>query len=187
MIIAVDIDNVLCNLQEVVIETFNERYRTEYTVDDFTEYDVENVLPVEHAVLMKSIYAEPEIYDKVKPIIGAKDGLRKLVDAGHSVYLVSDIIPSTYAYKVKFINHYFSFIDKEHIVSMSHKWLFKCDIMIEDNLHNLLAGHHYHRICLDAPWNQNVNDWARDIFRCTNWKDIVAMVEDINERESDIV
>ena len=36
MIIAVDIDNVLCNLQEVVIETFNERYGTEYTVDDFT-------------------------------------------------------------------------------------------------------------------------------------------------------
>lgn len=186
MIIAVDCDNVLCNLQEVIIKIFNERNGTNYSMEDFTEYDIENVLPVEHAVAMKALYAEPGIYNKVKPLIGAKDCLRKLVDAGHSVYIVSDIIPSTYVEKVKFINHYFSFIDNSHIISMSHKWLFKCDVLIEDNLHNLKAGHHYDRVCLNYPWNQNVRDWAYDIHRCENWNEIVATVNDINEKESDI-
>lgn len=183
MTIVCDIDNVLCDLQQVVVDLFNKRNGTEYTLDNFTDYNVENVLPIQEAVEMKKIYGEPELYKSIKPIVGAQDGLQKLVDNGHTVYLATDAIPSTYAEKVEWVNHFFPFVDNSHIIAIKHKDLLRCDVMIEDNLHNLLHGVHYERICMDYPWNRGVYDWVYDIHRCSNWDEIVDVVNEINERE----
>ena len=182
MIICVDIDNVICNLQEVVIELFNKRYGSHYVMEDFTEYDVMNVLPTQDGIVMRDMYGETGLYNKVKPIPGAQDGLQKLINAGHQVYLVTDAIPKTYGEKVEFIKRHFS-IDESHIVCMKHKHMFKCDIMIADNLINLLAKPYYHRICYNQPWNQNIKDWVYNIQRCTNWSEIVDVVNKINDGE----
>ena len=58
MILCVDVDNVLGNLQEVVTNLFNERYGTNYTLDDFTDYNIENVLPVKEAINMQKMYGD---------------------------------------------------------------------------------------------------------------------------------
>lgn len=183
MVIACDIDDTLCNLQEVVINLFNERFGSHYTLKDFTEYDIMNVLPTQDAIVMRDIYGETGLYDKVKPVPGAQEALEKLINLGHQVYLVTAAIPKTYGEKVAFINRYFPFIDDGHIVSMKHKWMFKADVMIEDNVSTLLTKPSYHRVLMDKPWNRNVNDWAYGIHRCHNWNEIVAAVNKINELE----
>ena len=186
MILAIDVDNVLCNLQEVVTDLFNERYGTSYTLNDFTAYDVMTVLPVEEALNMQTMYGESGLYNLVKPIPGAQEALQKLIHDGHQVYLVTDAIPKTYDEKVEFIHRYFPFIDDAHIVCMKHKWLFKCDVLVEDNLANLLAKPYYHRICFNWPWNQEteMKDWTYGITRCYNWDDVVEAVNKI-KMESD--
>lgn len=187
MIIACDIDNVICNLQEVVIELFNQRYGSHYTMKDFTEYDVMNVLPTQDGIVMRDMYGETGLYNKIKPLPGAQDGLQKLINAGHQVYLVTDAIPETYGEKVEFVHRYFPFIDDNHIVCMKHKWMFQADIMIEDNLANLLVKPYYHRICLNYPWNEARKDWdwVHEIHRCYNWNDIMVAVNKI-KTESDV-
>lgn len=186
MVLAVDIDNCICNLQEIVTDLFNERNGTNYTLNDFTSYDVMNMLPTEEAIQMQAMYGESGLYDLVKPIPGAQEALQKLINDGHQVYLVSDAIPKTYSEKVEFVHRYFPFIDDAHIVCMKHKWLFKCDVMIEDNLTNLLAKPYYHRICLNWPWNQQaeMKDWTYGITRCYNWDDVVNAINKI-KMESD--
>lgn len=183
MTIVCDVDNVLNDLQDVVVDIFNKCYGKEYTLDDFTDYNVENVLPLQEAINMKKIYGQIGLYNAIKPIPGAQDGLQKLIDAGHKVYLVSDVIPNTYGEKVDWLNHFFPFIDNSHIIAMKHKQLLKCDIMIEDNMHTLLSGVNYGRVCMDYPWNRCANDWAYDIYRCSNWDEIVDAVNQINESE----
>lgn len=183
MIIACDVDNIICNLQEAVTNLFNKRWHTNYTLDDITEYNVENVLPMKQANKMKKIYGENGIYSHVKPIEGAQNALQKLIANGHQVYLVSDVIPKIYNEKVEWLKHFFPFIDESHIVAMKHKNLFKCDIMIEDNMQNLISGVHYHRICLDYPWNRKVHDEAYGIHRCNNWNEIANVVNKLNEEE----
>ena len=69
MILAIDVDNVLCNLQEVITDLFNERYGTSYTLNDFTAYDVMTVLPIEEALNMQAMYGESGIYNLIKPIL----------------------------------------------------------------------------------------------------------------------
>lgn len=182
-IICCDIDNVINNLQEVVIDLFNERYDAHYTMDDFQSYDVVNTLPTNESVIMKEIYGEYGLYDLVKPLPGAQAGLDKLVNAGHTVYLVTDAVPKTYGEKVAWIKRYFPCIDDSHIVTMKHKWLLKADIMIEDCLENLLAKPYYHRVCYDRPWNRYVHDYAYDVHRCSNWDEIVDAVNKICDGE----
>lgn len=183
MVIGIDVDDTICNLQETVINLFNKRYGTHYSMDDFTEYDVMNILPTQDAVVMKDMYGESGLYDRVKPISGAQEALEKLINLGHQVYLVTAAIPKTYGEKVMFIKRFFPYIDESHIVCMRHKHLFKCDILIEDNLQALLVSPYYHRICFDRPWNRQISDWTYDIHRCKNWNEIVAVVNKINDLE----
>lgn len=183
MVIACDIDNVICNLQEVVIDIFNKKFGSHYTIADFAEYDIMNVLPTQDAIVMKEMYGMSGLYEKVKPMPGSQETLEKLINLGHQIYLVTDAIPRTYGEKVSFIKRFFPYIDESHIVAMKHKWMFKCDVMIEDNLQNLLAKPYYHRICFNQPWNQQINDWTYDIHRCNNWNEIVEVVNKINDLE----
>lgn len=185
MIICCDVDNVINNLQEAITNQFNKRHGTNYTLNDFHDYNVENVLPVKEAIAMKEMYGESGIYDIVKPLSGSQEALQKLIGMGHQVYLVTDAIPKTYGEKVEWIHHFFPFIDDAHIAAMKHKHLFKCDVMIEDNLQNLLAGINYHRICFDYEWNRSARkDWVYEVYRCSNWEQIVNVINKINEKES---
>lgn len=183
MVLCVDVDDVICNLQEVVVNLFNKRYGSHYSVEDFTEYDVMNILPTQDAMVLQDMYGETGLYDKVKPMPGAQEALEKLINLGHQVYLVTAAIPKTYGEKVAFIKRFFPYIDDGHIVAMKHKHMFKCDVMIEDNIQTLLAKPYYHRICLDRPWNRQVSDWTYDIHRCKNWNEIVEVVNKINDGE----
>ena len=183
MTIVCDIDNVLNNLQEAVTNLFNERHGTNYTLEDFHDYNVENSLPLKEAMAMKDMYSESGIYDYVRPLPGSQDGLQKLIDAGHQVYLVTDTPPAIYHEKVKWVKHFFPFVDAAHIVAMKHKHLFKCDLMFEDNAHNLLAGVTYHRACMDYAWNRSVKDHVYDIHRCNDWKEFLNIVNKLKEEE----
>lgn len=183
MVIACDVDDVLCNLQEVVVNLFNKRYGTNYNIEAFTEYNIMNVLPTKDGVVMRDMYGEPGLYDKVKPIHGAQKALEKLINLGHQVYLVTAAIPKTYGEKVAFIKRFFPYIDESHIICMQHKWLLNCDIMIEDNLQTLVEKSHYHRVLFDKPWNQSSKDWVYGINRCHNWEDVLTTINKISEVE----
>lgn len=183
MVIAIDVDDTICNLQEIIVNLFNKRFNSNYTLEDFTEYDIMNVLPTQDAIVMKDMYGETGLYDKVKPMSGAQESLEKLINMGHQVYLVTAAIPKTYGEKVAFIKRFFPYIDDNHIVAMKHKHMFRADIMIEDNLQTLLAGQHYHRILVNRPWNKSSKDWIYGINRCNNWSEILEVVNKINDLE----
>lgn len=184
MIFCIDCDNVLCNLQEVVINILNAKYDRKYTLETFSKYSVSECLPKEDALNMIAIYSEPGIYDLVKPLQGAQDVIKKLIRAGHEVYIVTDAYPCIYEEKCNWIKFNFPEIDDAHIICMKHKWLFRCDVMVEDNLDNLLNGHHYDRIVIDFPWNQT-HDEAYGIYRAFNWDDVLDAANKIDKKWRD--
>ena len=178
----VDADNVLNDLQEVVIKRFNDRYGTTYTMKDFDRYNVSECLNKNDAIKMQKMYGEHGLYDDVHPLSDAQGALQKLHKAGHEVYVVTDSIPDTFGEKVNWIKFHFPMIDNAHIIAMKHKWLFKCDAMVEDNLDNLLGAPYYERICFDYPWNRHVHDAAYDIHRVSSWENILTAINEINKK-----
>lgn len=181
----VDVDGVLNNLQSAVIKVFNERYDTSYNLNDFNHYRVAECLNKNDTINFVKIYSEKGIYDLVSPLSGAQNAMNKLKKQGHEVYIVTDAVPSIFEEKVNWIKFHFPSIDEDHIISMKHKWLFKCDLMIDDNLDNLLGGYHYDRICFDWPWNRAVRDEVYGIHRVNNWNDALNTINKINQKWSD--
>ena len=185
MTLCIDCDNILCNLQEAITNKFNERYGTNYTLETFSKYNISECIPKEHAINMTAMYSETGAYDNVSPLADAQKSIQKLIRSGHEVYIVTDADPSIFEEKSNWIKFHFPEIDDSHIVCMKHKWLFKCDVMIDDNLDNLLNGYYYDRIVIDYPWNQS-RDEIYDIYRASGWKDIVDFVNKINKAWRDV-
>ena len=53
---------------------------------------------------------------------------------------------------------------------------------IEDNIDNLTKSC-CERICIDYPYNRDANkDWAYDIYRVHNWKEVVKTVNEIERK-----
>lgn len=188
MVFCIDVDGTLNNLMDAVLEIFNNKTASNYTLNDITTYNLGDCFSVEEAGMMKSIFEDPSIWTKVKPLKGAAEALQKLIDDGHQIYLVTDNCPDTYGEKVAWIRKFFPFINASKIVCMKDKWQFRCDVMIEDNLQTLLARPYYHRILIDYPWNSEYEykDFVHDIYRCKNWHNVLSAVNKIIGVESDV-
>lgn len=188
MVFCIDVDGTLNNLMDAVLEVFNDKTGKNYTVNDITTYNLGDCFSVEDAAIMKSIFEKPDIWDKVKPMKGAAGVLQKLFNNGHQIYLVTDNCPDTYGKKVAWIKQFFPFIDVSKIVCMKDKWMFRADVMIEDNLQTLLVRPYYHRILIDHPWNSahEYKDFAYGIYRCKSWDNVMNAINKIVEMESGV-
>ena len=182
-VIFLDVDGVLNNLMETTLDVYNDKYNTAFTLDDITTYNLENCFEPEVAKRMKDIFNSSTIWKQVKPITGAQNSLENLINKGHQVYLATDNCPNTYGDKVTWIKRFFPFIDSSKIICIKDKWILRADIMIEDCLQTLLAKPFYHRVCYDRPWNRDVHDQVYDIHRCSNWSEILDVINKLNEEE----
>lgn len=77
MIIACDVDDVICNLQEVVISLFNKRFGSHYTMDNFTDYDIMNILPTQDGIAMRDMYGESGLYKTKSNLLPKQKSLYK--------------------------------------------------------------------------------------------------------------
>lgn len=183
MVIVCDVDGVLNNLMDVILDTYNNKYSTNYTLQDVTCHNWKNCFDSKIASYLESISIDPGIWNKVSPLDGSQDFIKRLIRDGHQVYLVTNNDPHTYGQKFDWIHKHFPFIEPSNIVCMADKWLFKCDIMIEDRLETLIEKPYYSRILRDQPWNQSNKDYIYGIRRCYNFDEIIAAVNEINDGE----
>lgn len=183
MVICCDVDGVLNDLMQVTLGIYNERNHASIKLDDITCHGLENCFEPNIANGIKSIFNEPSLWGKVKPITGSQDALKRLINDGHQVYIITNNPPHTYSQKFDWIKHYYPFIDSSKIICMKDKWMFRCDIMIEDCIETLLEKPYYHRVLMNQPWNQSNKDYVYDIHRCHNFDDIIAAVNKINDGE----
>ena len=132
-------------------------------------------------IKMKGLYVKSGIYECVNVMSGAKSAIQKLKKAGHDIYIVTDSAPSIFEEKANWIKYNFD-IDTSHIISMKHKWLFKCDVMVDDNLDNLLGGYHYDRVLFDYPWNRDIHDEVYGIHRVQNWSNALDVINKLSKK-----
>lgn len=180
MVIQCDIDGVLNDLMDVVLRLFNEKSNKSYTVNDLTSYSLSDCLPKEDAIEIQNLFTDSNIWNLVRPVKDSQASIKKLIQEGHEVYLVTNNDPHTFGDKYDWIQYYFPFVDISHIVCMTNKWMFNCDVMIEDSLDNLITKTTYERILVNQPWNQFSRDYVYGIYRCNDWKEIIEAINKIN-------
>ena len=181
MIISIDLDCVVNNLMEKTLEVYNKQNNKNIQLSDITSYDFYECLDKTDAEGLVKLFKNKPLWDSLTPLVGAKEGVRELIESGHRIYLVTATAPDNFMWKVQWVKKFFPYVRPDNIVRLMDKSLFKCDIMVDDCLDQLIKHKMCRRVCFDYPWNRNVDDFVYDIKRCKNWKEILEAVNEIEK------
>lgn len=185
LIIALDIDNVICNTTETLLQYINERLPLELTMEDITDYWIEQFLPPQYKWIVEDTFHNKIFWKGVEPISGAAYFIEKLYRKGHEIYFATATTPDNFRKKISFLRKNLKFFpDKyieDHMISIKTKTLLSVDIMVDDYLDNLTGERSYYSICLDYPWNRELKEPDPWLDRAANWKEVYDIITSLDE------
>lgn len=180
MIIGIDIDGTINNLCESVLSVYNEDSGDNLTVNDITEYYIENFVKPEYKEGFHRYFVDKRVWKRVSIDEEARKYIISLHEAGHEIYFVTSTEPDNVKKKAGWLQKYFPMINirKRLIVCHNKQLLSGLTVLVDDYDKNLTGGH-YHKLLLDKPWNQNVNEDETGIARCMSWSDVYNDIRSI--------
>lgn len=174
--VVVDVDEVLNNLMTETIDKIGDKT---LSLETFIKYEVEKCVTPDVYDKMEKLWADKSFWDNLIPVGGAVEAMRKLIQNGIEVFIMTACTPDIVEGRSKWFAKYFPFIKQENIIYGYPKWLVSCDFMLEDRLETLLRTPVWtHRVLMDKPWNRRNSDHdvARGIIRA---KSITEAVDEI--------
>jgi 5'(3')-deoxyribonucleotidase len=181
MVIMCDVDGILNDLVPKTLEMYNKQSGKNFTIDDINQYNFYDCLSKEDADGIVALFKDKSLWDSLKPLPGSQEGVRKLLEKGHKIYLATATAPYNFEWKISWLEHFFPFINTNNVIRIIDKSLLNADILIDDCLDHLTKNI-CHRICLEWPWNHDKHkDYIYDIHRCYSWDDIVIAVNKIEK------
>lgn len=117
-------------------------------------YNLGELVPELSSEEVMSFWYCRNLYDKLEPIRGAMEAIKKLHDKGHDIIFVSHVMGDHYRSKKNFVDRFFPF--HKGFVATEGKHLVKMDVLIDDRNSNLNACEREGIIPLryDTPYSQ---------------------------------
>lgn len=181
MIILIDMDDTIEQLLKAWLKGVNERYGYSVDYEDITDWDVSK--PYD-GLTREQVYAipdEPGFWGSVEPIEGASEAIRKFINDGHEVYIVTATPYVSVPEKMDdLLFRYFPYISWDQVIITRNKQLIRGDVLIDDGVHNLEGGD-YIKILMTAPHNREYDAEANGMIRVNNWKEIEEIISGLNK------
>lgn len=185
LIIALDIDNVICNTTETLLQYINERLSMNLSMEDITDYWIEKFLPPQREWIVNTAFHDSAMWKEVKLIDGAAKYIEKLYNDGHEIYFATATTAVNFKKKVSFLKRQLNFFPEDyvekHMISIKKKQLLCADILVDDYLDNLTGERSYYSICLDYPWNRELKEPDPWLDRAVNWKEVYDIITSLDE------
>lgn len=171
--ILIDMDDVIEQLLHAWISYLNDKHNLDVKMSDVTSYDMRETFT---SLTEEEIFAPLSLecfWETVKPVPGAVDTIRKLIEDGHNVYIVTASAPHTIKIKLeKVLFKYFPFISYKNVIVAHKKQMIKGDVLIDDAPFNLVGGD-YRKLLMDSPHNAQFKCDGEDApIRVYNWGQI---------------
>ena len=180
--ILVDMDDVLEDLLPAWVEYLNCKYGCRVRLSDITGWDMRQFFPQLRYDELYGALFDDALWSRVKPKRGAQEYVRRLIDDGHQVFVVTASHPKTIASKMeKVLFRYFPYRTWDNVIVTSKKQMIQGDVLVDDGPHNL-AGGAYHKILMDAPHNQDVDVAAMGAVRAMSWRDVYRFICELSEK-----
>ena len=164
MVILTDADGVLEDLTQAWVELINEKYGTSVRYENVRDWDMCKSFPELTREQVYGTELDDELYDRMGPMEGAPECIKRLIDNGQKVE--------------KVIFRYFPYLTWKNIIVTSNKKLIKGDVLIDDGIHNLIGGE-YKKILFTAPYNEDFDAAGNGMTRVSDWKDIEKVFEEM--------
>jgi len=164
MIIAIDVDDVCAKLTETWLEKYNSHYKDNLKESDITAWNTSQFVKPECGQLIYSYLKDKSLYDNVRPVEGALDGVNELRKWGHRVVFATATPMESAGRKFGWLEDN-GFAPKEaDYVELYDKSLICADILFDDKYDNAMKFRGM-GILLTKPWNADlpfayrVPDW----------------------------
>lgn len=179
--IGIDLDDTFEGLLPAWIAWLNAKYNLNVLLEDFTEWNVQKIYPSLTAEQIFEPLHLPEFWQTVKPKPGAVEYIRKLINEGQDIYIVTSSKYTTFPFKLdEALFKYLPELDYHNVIVTYQKQLIKLDILVDDGYHNLENGD-YIRILFDAPHNQNIEENAvTKCKRVKSWEEVYNFIKHLD-------
>ncbi len=183
--ILVDADDTIHNLTDAWIWYLNDRYGTSVRRSDVTDWDFSKAFPDIRRDDVYDALFDVELWKRVKPLPGAVKYLKKLIDDGNEVYIVTASHPRTVDMKTQeAIFKHFPYLDYKNLIITSNKQMVMGDIIIDDAPHNLGGGPL--GMMMSAPHNMKVPDdelAELNAVRVDGWKEVYELINEYQKNK----
>lgn len=158
--ILIDQDDVLAMFVGGLVERYNERFGTNFTVNDCKEWNLENTF----GERVWEIVNEKGFYRNLKPMPGALEVFERMYKSGrYDMFIVTASEPEAYVEKIQWIQHYMPYFDiDKYFIACKSKDAVWGDILLDDGMHNIEAflgiGE---SIIFNRPHNQHLIGFKR--------------------------
>ncbi len=189
--IAFDADDTIIYTLEMLNDFYNAKYNKKFSIEDYTSYDLYKIWGVscEQTVEDIRMFYDSEFYGKIKTTTGAHEAVSYL-SKKYDLHIVTSRSKDAEEYLNFTLSKLFlpdHFLDIHSIGygpdSSMCKWE-KCKeintpILIDDHHGHLIsaAEQGMHGILIPAPWNKNITDLPKEIFRVRNLSEAVEVIE----------
>ena len=180
MKLGIDLDGVVSDYQTYFLESFNERFGTNYILQDWKDYSfIPEGFTKEAFWKMIEEHAKIGAWRYLSPIEGAIEGITTL-SQHNSIHLISHKLEEAKADTITWLSEHkipydsISFtLDKSRMA-----YILGIDIMIEDSYKNAVevASTGIETLLFDRPWNREETTTPL-IQRVQNWKEIVDICQ----------
>ena len=183
--ILVDMDDVLENLVECWVDELNKKCGSSLCEEDITDWRIAKFFPSLTNEDLFSHLNTAEFWGKIAPMQNAQDILKKLIDDGHTIRIVTASHYATVPAKIKRLLEMYPYLKWEDVIVASDKSLIFGDIMIDDGTHNLEVTSCGLAVLFDRPHNRSYNDEAAGMVRVETWDEIYEVVSEFADMLSD--
>ncbi len=179
----VDFDDTIC--ESVTLTIVNRFLGTNYTLQDFDDYMIDDKIPPEKLNEYFEHYFDVDPYENLPFIEGAKEALEKL-NKKYDVYICSSCIltksPASsaklFTSKFNYLVKNLPFLDPAKFIFTSSKDVCCGDILIDDYFHNFKSNIPT-KLLFDSYHNKKLTEEelkARGVQRVMGWKHICEIL-----------
>ena len=170
--IGIDLDDVINNLGEVWVDTYNRMYGDNLKVEDIKTWEIQNY--AKYGMRVFDALKVPGVCQRLSIQPGARqtiEWMQKFAD----VYIVTATYPENFLDKVNWLNEHLPTMNPKNIIVCHHKHLIELDYLIDDSPKNM-NGFKGKYILFTKPWNEYLTEYKHypqaENKRVNNWEDI---------------
>lgn len=182
MILAIDVDGVVADLHTTWLRRYNQEYGDIVQYEDIGKWRMQDIVKPECGEKIYDYIKDPSVYDDVKPIKGALEGVTALRNMGHRIVFASSCLMGTADAKWLWLNKH-GFLksnlahgtDKDWL-AVNDKTLVRSAYLLDDKYENISTFPGI-GVLFDQPWNRN-KKWY---LRAHSWPEFVKIISDVEK------
>lgn len=180
--VILDMDDVLACYVDKVIEEYNKKCNTAYTIEDCTQWDLVGLFgtDIKDCLYREGFFEELEVKNHADKYI------KQLVECGrYDVFIATACIPEAYMEKIKWLRKYMPWFDEKRLIPIVEKTAIWGDIIIDDKIENAREYKKmYGRALL---YDMAHNRKAKDLDRIYDLENIVDVLDAIFYKDKEYV